>query len=628
MTIKVKNKDQPAPVPASAAQITEMQSDLGIVTSSGVQTIIEANSNLGALATPVQTLIDTAIGVYNPSVQAKIDASLGSATMTSIDSFTFTTIQAAITYLRSLITGATPIPSAPVPNAVPTISFTGGTGDVGETATIGAGTYTGTVPTSVSWNIFVNGVFTSNTTTINFVIPVSAGTSPRSLQITEIYNWSGGSGTGKSSIVYTINAPAAVPAPSGTLGPIVITSNIATCPHALWTNSPTAYTQKCYNNLGVVLGTASGAGAAGLLSLDISNLGGSQIRWGEISSNGSGSATTEIFSAFTTISGGTAPTYVGGIEPGFVYGVFAVNTPIVINFGVAVNSPQGYDVQFYRNGVATTNTGSFGSNVTSFSYTPINLDSGQMLSATIVPRNAAGVGPSILIPAEYINTATSGSSGTISFVDVSPLGSSSAGATVSPTLPAGAITADAVFAFGSINTVSFNYNTPGGWSTNGGNSIIATPEGMSVNSFYKLLGASESTPVFTATGNDYKQMTLLAYRGATRIVNSAVTTNNSSNASGFTVTFPSVTTDAANQIVILCVDLDPLNGSAGPVTVSNLPLNATVRSNVGFEDGNYGQQVILEVPVAVIGATGTFTMTITTDSTATGWIARTTALGV
>jgi hypothetical protein len=143
-----------------------------------------------------------------------------------------------------------------------------------------------------------------------------------------------------------------------------------------------------------------------------------------------------------------------------------------------------------------------------------------------------------------------------------------------------------------------------------------------------VLGASESTPTFTATGSDYKQGTLLSYRGATRIVATAVTTNAVSNASGFTITWPTVTTDAANQVVVLAADLDPVDGSIGPVTLSNLPAGSTVRSNVGAEDGNWEQQILIEVPIAAAGATGTFTCTVTTDSSATGWIARTTALGV
>ena len=593
------------------------------------------SSNDGPTSAEVNQLIDQRIAIYNTTVQPKIDQAVSAAVATNIDGRDFTTVQASQTYVRGLITGTTPVPSAPVPNVAPSVAFPGGTGDVGETATITPGTYSSGTVTATSWNVIVNGVIVLNTVLPSFVIPAAAGTGARSVQVTELYSWSGGAGqTGKSSAVYTINAPAAVPATSSTLGPIVVASNTATCPHALWTNTPTGYVQTCYDALGTVLGTASGNTSASLLSIDTTTLGGRQIRWGEIASNGAGSAVAEIFSAFATIAGGSTPTYAGGVEPGFVAATFAVGTPLVIDFGVALNSPQGYDVQIYRNGVAATNTGTFATNVPSFSYTPISLDSDQIISATVVPRNAANVGPAVLIAGVAISPAVGGGGGggggggTISYVGVSALGSTSATAAVSPPLPAGVQTADFVLAPCSINVAAYSFGTPGGWTANGANSSIATPEGLSVNAFYKALGASESTPTFTATGSDYKQGTLIAYRGATRVVATAVTTNNASNASGFTITWPSVTTDAANQIVTLVADLDPSGGTVAPVTLSNLPAGSTVRSNVGAEDGNCLQQIIIEVPVAAIGATGTFTCTVTTDAPATGWIARTTAIGV
>ena len=61
MTIKVKDASQREAVPASAAQIAEIQADLSIATPTAVQTLIEANDNLGALATPVQTLVNTGV---------------------------------------------------------------------------------------------------------------------------------------------------------------------------------------------------------------------------------------------------------------------------------------------------------------------------------------------------------------------------------------------------------------------------------------------------------------------------------------------------------------------------------------------------------------------------------------
>jgi hypothetical protein len=383
----------------------------------------QANTSLGALSPAVNAVVTDAINTYNITVQPKIDTSIATANTVSLDGLTFTTPQAVATYIRGLITGGTAVPSAPVPNVAPSVTFTGGSGDVGETATITPGTYSSGTVTNKSWNVIVNGVIVSNTSLPLFVIPASAGTGARSLQITELYSWSGGTGqTGKSSVVYTVNAPAAVPVASTLPGPIVITTNIASAAHGLYSNTPTSYTQRWLDSLGAVLGTST--------TLDVSALGGRTITFEETAINAAGSSVANT-SLPTTIAGGTAPTYTGtgAVEPGFVAGTFAVGTALVIDFGVALNSPQGYDVQIYRNGVAAVNTGPAASNVTSFSYTPINIDSDQTLSATVVPRNAAGVGAAVLIAGVLINPAVSSASGTISFVAASALGSSSASAT-------------------------------------------------------------------------------------------------------------------------------------------------------------------------------------------------------
>ena len=61
MVIKVKGAGQAIPLPATAGQIAEIQTDLNIVTPTAAQILISANSNLGALAPSVQTLINDAV---------------------------------------------------------------------------------------------------------------------------------------------------------------------------------------------------------------------------------------------------------------------------------------------------------------------------------------------------------------------------------------------------------------------------------------------------------------------------------------------------------------------------------------------------------------------------------------
>lgn len=603
--------------PVALAFVSAGSGDVGGLSTAQVQALIDSNSELGE----AQVLIDQAIVDYNPTVQAKIDQSIAGVANVNIDSQSFTSIQAALNYLNSKIPASVPTPSAPVPNAAPSITFVGGTGDVNETATITPGSYTVATPSAVSWNVMVNGVFALNTTSVNFVIPAVAGTGARQMRVDEVFSWTGASGvTGKSSATYTINAPAAVPVQApGSPPTITVSGTTATGVHGLYSNTPLSFTQRWVDAVGTVLGTAT--------TLDLTALGGKSITFKETPSNAAG-AGLESSSAPITVSGGTAPTYDGGVEPGWVAGTFAVGTPMVLDLGVAINGLQSVDVQVLRAGVPATNAGAAATGVTSFSYTPISLDETQPVAVTVVPRNAAGAGPAITVPAVIIGPAVSGGggSGTISFVGLSSTGSTNAIATASMPIASGALAGDYCILVGTENNPTDDITTPSGWTaTASGKTSVATPEGQMSRAWVKALGASEAA--FTITGTtDYKAFAMAAFRGATRVVAEASSVNTTSNTSPVTITFPSVTTDAANQTIALVCVLDP-TGTGAVAVWDQLPAGFTVRVNTYWDGTAYGHITIIEGTVAAIGATGTFTARATLAAGNAGWMARTIALG-
>jgi hypothetical protein len=158
-----------------------------------------------------------------------------------------------ITELYGLIAsaGGTPAtPGAPVVSAAPTIAFPGGTADVGETATITQGTYSSGTVTSRTWNVIVNGVIVSNTSTTTFTVPTSASVSPRGISVVELAAWAGGSPVNNPSQTYTVNAPSSIAQiitfPSITGGNLIGT--ILTGSVGTWTNGPTSYKKQWKKN--------------------------------------------------------------------------------------------------------------------------------------------------------------------------------------------------------------------------------------------------------------------------------------------------------------------------------------------------------------------------------------------
>lgn len=107
--------------------------------------------------------------------------------------------------------GGTPNPTAPVKNAAPTVTFPGGTGDVGETPTYHAGTYLSGTVTSRDLRILMDGVVVQ--TVVGIVdlatlpaIPAGTGGGTHQYSVIEDANWAGQPPTPNPSQSYTINA--------------------------------------------------------------------------------------------------------------------------------------------------------------------------------------------------------------------------------------------------------------------------------------------------------------------------------------------------------------------------------------------------------------------------------------
>jgi len=146
MTIKVKNASQREAVPASPAQIAEIQADLNIATPDTVQTLIDAKNQLGALAVPVQSLIDLAsVSDRDRSTHSGIDPAGNVGVI--LPAGGTTDLQTYINNLEiRLTTLGTTAPQNTVQPTAPT-----GTLTVGSTLTAVTGTWTGASTYNYVW---------------------------------------------------------------------------------------------------------------------------------------------------------------------------------------------------------------------------------------------------------------------------------------------------------------------------------------------------------------------------------------------------------------------------------------------------------------------------------------------
>jgi hypothetical protein len=581
-----------------------------------------------------QTMIDSSIASNNNSIfpvlnQLENKTGVLPATKVGPVSFggtSYSNVQLAISALYALIQpgGAT----APVPNAAPSVAFPGGTGDVGETATITVGTYTVLTPTSTQWNVTVNGVVVMTTSSTTFTIPSSAGVSPRALSVTELYSWSGGINiVGKTSATYTINVPPAVPViiTAASISGTAQVGQTLTGSVGSWTNTPTNYVKQFYSGGIAISGASASSGVTTLSYVTTSTDAGATITFGATASNATGTG-IESISGSLVIAGGIAPSWssVDAIQPGWVNGTFQVGILMTADFGLAANNPGPalYDYQILRDGIAVS--GSAGSNVSGFTYTPVLADQDHELSFSLTAKNAAG-SATTTCASVTIDASTGGSGGTASFVGYNKIGTTSvASATIAP--PSSIANLDFALLVQSNNGPQ-NWNAPTGTWTQDGITLSLTTNGERAEVWKRVLSGSEpATYTISPAVPEIFGAIVCAWRGPTSVVARNSSTNDTANASPISVQFLTVTPTAANQTVVLIAVLDH---SVTTATAWTPPSGFTIRAEEDFTGigSEWATIVVMDKVWPDTSATGTLTASAAVTTGTAGWLTYTIVLG-
>jgi hypothetical protein len=408
-----------------------------LVTNDGI--VITALAVDPALAAQVARQINNATAnfvVKGSSINNLALVNSSGANLLSGDNITdpttgLTVTQALAAIRASILPGGV---TAPVPNAAPSLSFPGGTGDLGETVTITPGTYTGSTPTSVVWQVVSNGAIVQTVSSgTTFIITAAMVTGARALSVTELFTWSGGTNQiGKTSATATLNAPPASPVittpPSWGNGTpqvgTVFTVNAGTA-----TNSPTSIVLSIYSgwvsptNRGTVLTTLSGTGTYTIQASDA----GATLVIGEVATNAQGSSSVSdpnSFSSSIVIATGAAPQWVdttgnplaGAVLPAFTQVLYAPGDTLMVDLGTTVGnaSPSGYSYQILRDGSPGSPVGMpSATNVSAISYVATSTDNGHVISATVTASNGGGVSLPVTIAGVFVE-GVGGSTGVLS----------------------------------------------------------------------------------------------------------------------------------------------------------------------------------------------------------------------
>jgi hypothetical protein len=199
-------------------------------------------------------------------------------------------------------------------------------------------------------------------------------------------------------------------------------------------------------------------------------------------------------------------------------------------------------------------------------------------------------------------------------------------ATFDITKPAGTTLSDFLLSIVTTNHASGSFTAPSGFTIEGTAQSVATPEGQTGAVHWKVATGSEgATYTWTPNATDASGGALGAWSGIASIAASNVTANSATNAGPVTVTFPTVTTTADNQTVVLLAMLDMT--LADTTTWSALPAGYTERAVQSFGFPPYGPVWIADGTKATAGATGAQTAVVTFGGAiSSGWVAWTIAL--
>lgn len=377
MTIKIKSTNQSAPIPASPAQITQLQTDLSVLTPTAATTLIQANSVLGNLAAPVQTVVNTS---YGAAVQ-RINHIGNDPAANVVFTDNVTLQQWRATVEAALIAAGT---SAPVNTVQPTGAT--GTTNVGSTLSASAagpsGTWTGTggtTPLLYKWyqQDAVTGIRTpiANATASTYILQQS-DYSAGGIKIIQAVAGQAASGVTAAYVFAT--------APTATIGTTLAT-NSGTVPAitgsavagstlslamGVWTGATNGWSAQWY-----VAGIASGSPTAISLTTPITFITDNSMIGKAVSAIVFGYNSFNVPSASPGITA-TGPVTVTGATPSVVNtvvpawpGTLQLEVQATLTPGTwtgTINSTRVYD--FYRNGTAASNLVRAGN--TAALYTP------------------------------------------------------------------------------------------------------------------------------------------------------------------------------------------------------------------------------------------------------------------
>lgn len=592
----------------------------------------------------VAEAISSAIQAYDAIISTRFEvldpAAVGPFT---VDAQNFTNLVDLADYLAQK--AATGGASAPAVTAAPTISDS--TVDFDQVVTVTAGTVSN--PTSVTSTLYrwiVNGVAQPTLWGLDASnnAQVVGGTAPASgqaLVLEELLYWAGGTPISNKSVQYTLNAGAAVPFNSsvpvvtGTASP----GNTLSISGGTWTNSPTAdaYAFYVYDGGtpaqgGVLLTSYSSQTPPLSFALTSGTYDGKTLVFGVTATNATGTSSPS-YSAPIQVSGGLKPANTSPV--GFLYAAqYAVGDVIQLDYGLLTgtlpsdywsNNPSatGFVVQLYRNGAPIAGGGA---NVTQ--YTAVSADQDKTLSYSVTASNGAGISTPAYAAGVLVVAQVGGSGAAINFVGYTRGGT--LGATTS-TVSLGNVSppaqpGDIAIIIATLNATGANDfgAAPSGFSVETADTAIAAPEGQRFIGWSKVLTGNEpSTYTITTNSATARHAEIMSiFRGGTAVGNSAgPTSNTSSNTSPATVVFPSVTTTAANQRMVLVAVLD--NTSGGQTATWTPPSGFSVVAQMNSTGAGLEFSLLVVMvsdPIASTGATGTKSATVSFTSGAVGWI--------
>ncbi|MBE7419850.1 MAG: hypothetical protein HS128_19260 [Ideonella sp.] len=629
---------------SQAANLSELPSP-----SSEDQVVVVRTSGVGRMSVAVlQAALQQQVAAQSAALAGKADLNAydrashsGTQAATTVLMANGNTLEAEIARLLALIApgGAT----APTIDVAPTLSFPGGSGDVGETMTITGGAVSGAY-TSMQYRLFAEatdvGVVAGSVGTPSTVTVQAAWaqTATRVLRAVQEVTWPGGVVT-RSSATAVLNAVAAVPAPvtnpsiSGTLA----VGQQVTLAAGAFSNGPiTSYHYSVYG------GGPSGGG--GSLVYATSNAAAS-VPWTvpdgmeaatlvlEVTAdNAAGSGTVRGVSAGYTVSGGAAPSWDtanGAILPGFVPavgGVYQSGARLSVDVGQPLNnaSPTGWSYYFRRNGVAIP--GASGGNVAAAAiyYDLVAADVDQIVGCVLTPSNAAGVGAAAYLSGVLVRSgAGGGEGGAAVFVGASTSGGNGVtGLTLTP--HASAQNGDLMVLVATVNVGSGATIDAPGWTPAIAQQVQAAPEGQTTR-VYSRVYAGEASFAITFGLADAGQAAIAFYRGPSGVVAAAAPTIDSgANSSPVSVTFPGATSAAPNQTHVL-VNVFDATSSVSPSWSDPSGYTPRVNTALDFSSG-FGAIYIADAALAAAGASGSKSGTAALAATA-GWMAVSLVLG-